>query len=198
MSASAVLFPPPSSAVSLGPHPTVFYHSKIPPCGRSLSFLNPRAAPLLTTPPPAILCTALGAIQLGSKTAFTDLVGSFIILSTASYALAILPHVLTGRSHVPKGAFWMGGAGYLVNIVAVVLIMFFNTMFCFRTYLFRTFPISSLHANAFLLRSLRLPNHCLDDELQQCNPGWGCLSYDSMVVHARGVEVRGSEADPLL
>lgn len=140
MSASAVLFPPPSSAVSLGPHPTVFYHSNIPPCARWLSSLNPRATPLLTTPPPAVLCTALGAIQLGSKTAFTDLVGSFIILSTASYALAILPHVLTGRSHVPKDAFWMGGAGYFVNIVAVVLIIFFNTMFCFRTYMFQTRP----------------------------------------------------------
>ena len=33
----------------------------------------------------AVLCTAFGAIQLGSKTAFTDLVGSFIILTTASY-----------------------------------------------------------------------------------------------------------------
>lgn len=119
------------------------------------------AITLLTSPPLAVLCTALGAIQLGSKTAFTDLVGSFIILSTASYACAILPHVLTGRSHVPKGPFWMGRAGYLVNIVAVVLIIFFNIMFCFRAYLFPPLPFHFysrdglprfailLHANAF-------------------------------------------------
>ena len=37
----------------------------------------------------AVLCTAFGAIQLGSKTAFLDLVGSFIILTTMSYFLAM-------------------------------------------------------------------------------------------------------------
>ena len=85
----------------------------------------------------AILCTAFGAIQLGSKTAFTDLVGSFIILTTVSYALAILPHMLTRRSNVPQGPFWMGKAGYFVNGTAVTLIVFFNIMFCFRKYLFQ-------------------------------------------------------------
>lgn len=34
---------------------------------------------------PAFVITCLGAIQLGSKTAFTDLVGSFILLTTVSY-----------------------------------------------------------------------------------------------------------------
>lgn len=81
---------------------------------------------------PAILCSAFGAIQLGSKTAFTDLVGSFIILTTVSYGLAILPHILTRRKNVPRGPFWMGSAGYLVNGVAVLLIIIFNIFFCFR------------------------------------------------------------------
>jgi len=80
----------------------------------------------------AILCSAFGAIQLGSKTAFTDLVGSFIILTTASYALAIGPHLFTGRKNVPQGPFWMGSAGYAVNAIALMSIIFFDIMFCFR------------------------------------------------------------------
>ena len=79
----------------------------------------------------AILCTAFGAIQLGSKTAFLDLVGSFIILTTVSYFLAIFPHLLSGRASVPRGWFWMGKAGFLVNGVACVLIIFFDIFFCF-------------------------------------------------------------------
>ncbi|KAF7358311.1 putative choline transport protein [Mycena venus] len=55
-----------------------------------------KASARLSCPVPAtvfcgILTTAFGAIQLGSKTAFADLGGSFIILSTTSYAMAILP-----------------------------------------------------------------------------------------------------------
>ncbi|KAJ6559305.1 amino acid permease-domain-containing protein [Mycena sp. CBHHK59/15] len=33
--------------------------------------------------------------------------GSFVILSTTSYAMAILPHLLSGRKNVPQGPFWM-------------------------------------------------------------------------------------------
>jgi choline transport protein len=83
----------------------------------------------------AVFCTALGAITLGSKTAFQDLAGSFIILTTTSYACAIAPHLLTGRKNVPPGPFWMGKWGFPVQAVAVVLIIFFNVMFCFRKFL---------------------------------------------------------------
>ena len=78
----------------------------------------------------SILTTGFGAIQLGSTTAFTDLVGSFIILTSTSYLLAILPHILTKRANVPPGPFWMGASGYIVNGLACVLIAFFNTFFC--------------------------------------------------------------------
>ncbi|TID24102.1 putative choline transport protein [Venturia nashicola] len=78
-----------------------------------------------------ILCCAFGAISLGSKTAFSDLVGSFIILTSTSYACAIAPHLLTGRKNVPPGPFWMGKAGFIVQGITVVLIIFFNIMFCF-------------------------------------------------------------------
>lgn len=82
-----------------------------------------------------VLCIAFGAISLGSKTAFADLVGSFIILTTTSYACAIAPHLLTGRKNVPPGPFWMGKAGFFVQGITVVLIVFFNIMFCFRKFI---------------------------------------------------------------
>ncbi|KAF2268249.1 putative amino acid transporter [Lojkania enalia] len=90
----------------------------------------------LSCPIPAtLLCTiislGLGAIPLGSPTAFSVLAGSFIILTSTSYALCIAPNLLTGRKNVPKGPFHMGNAGFAVNGAAVILIIFFNTFFCF-------------------------------------------------------------------
>lgn len=79
----------------------------------------------------AILTTGLGAIQLGSKTAFSSLVGSFIILTTSSYFLAFFPNLLTGRKYVPKGPFYMGKFGFVINGIACTLIVFFNVFFCF-------------------------------------------------------------------
>ena len=76
----------------------------------------------------AVLCTAFGAIQLGSKTAFLDLVGSFIILTTMSYFLAIFPHLLSKRQSLPPGPFWMGNLGFIVNGIACTLIIFFVSL----------------------------------------------------------------------
>lgn len=90
------------------------------------------SCPIPATVLAAIFTTGFGAISLGSATAFADLVGSFIILTTASYFLAIFPHLITGRKNVPKGPFWMGKYGYLINGISVVLIIFFNILFCFR------------------------------------------------------------------
>ncbi|KAF6220398.1 hypothetical protein HO133_002830 [Letharia lupina] len=107
------------------------------------------SCPVPATVLAAFLCTCFGAIQLGSKTAFTDLVGSFIILTTMSYALAIGPHLFTGRKNVPKGPFWMGSAGYAVNAIAVLLIVFFNIMFCFP-YVYPTTE-STMNYNSVIL-----------------------------------------------
>ncbi|KAF2681122.1 amino acid transporter [Lentithecium fluviatile CBS 122367] len=90
----------------------------------------------LSCPVPATLLCAflslcLGAIPLGSSTAFTVLAGSFIILTSASYAIAIAPNLFTSRKYMPKGPFHMGTAGYYVNAAAVLLIIFFDTMYCF-------------------------------------------------------------------
>ena len=86
----------------------------------------------------AVLTVALGAITVGSKTAFTDLTGSFIILTSTSYAMAIVANVVTGRQNFPRGEFYMGHIGYYVNILTVLLITFFNIMFCFPP----TYPTS--------------------------------------------------------
>jgi len=103
------------------------------PFPRTLGRVNETlSCPVPATVVSAVLCSGLGAISLGSKTAFTDLVGSFIILTGTSYLLAILPHLLTGRKSIRPGPFWMGKAGYVVNALACLLIVFFNIMFCFR------------------------------------------------------------------
>ena len=79
----------------------------------------------------AVLCSIFGAIQLGSKTAFADLVGSFIILTSMSYFLAFFPNLLTKRRNVPPGPFHMGKFGFVINGIACILIIFFNVFFCF-------------------------------------------------------------------
>lgn len=102
------------------------------PFASFFSHVNERlSCPVPATILCAVLCTALGAIQLGSATAFTDLVGSFIILTTMSYFMAFFPHLLTRRQNVPPGPFWMGRYGYVVNGVACTLIIFFNIFYCF-------------------------------------------------------------------
>lgn len=89
------------------------------------------SCPIQATVLTGLLTTALGAITLGSKTAFSDLAGSFIILSSTSYALAFAPNLFTHRKYMPVGPFHMGKFGYAVNGIAVVLIIFFNILYCF-------------------------------------------------------------------
>jgi choline transport protein len=108
----------------------------------------------LSCPVPATLLTglltnALGAITLGSKTAFSDLAGSFVILSTASYAMCFIPNMLTGRRNIPPGAFWMGKAGFVVNGLASLFIILFNIMFCFPYALPTT--VASMNYNSVIL-----------------------------------------------
>ncbi|KZV95062.1 putative amino acid transporter [Exidia glandulosa HHB12029] len=87
--------------------------------------------PIQATVVNGILVTAFGAIALGSKVAFNDLAGSFIILTTTSYLLFIAPNLLSGRKHVPVGPFNMGPVfGPIVNGLAVALILLFNVAFC--------------------------------------------------------------------
>lgn len=82
----------------------------------------------------AVVALGLGAIPIGSSTAFLDLTGSFIILTTVSYAIPFMANVLTRRQNFPKGPFHLGKWGDAINIIAVVLITFFNIFYCFRKF----------------------------------------------------------------
>jgi len=80
----------------------------------------------------AVVNTLLGCIYLGSSTGFSAFVGSFVVLSCLSYPAAILPHLLSGRSTVTPGWFWMKGAvGFIVNAVACGYVIVFTVIFFF-------------------------------------------------------------------
>lgn len=79
-----------------------------------------------------IICTILGCIYVGSSTAFSAFVGSFVVLTTLSYLAAILPHLLSRRSNIDPGWFWMKGVwGFIVNGVACGYMIVFIVIFCF-------------------------------------------------------------------
>lgn len=80
----------------------------------------------------AVVATVLGCIYLGSSTAFSAFVGSFVVLSSLSYLAAILPHLLRRRAGITPGWFWMKGpVGFVVNALACVYIFAFVIIFCF-------------------------------------------------------------------
>lgn len=96
-----------------------------------------------------IFATGLGAIPLGSSTAFIDLTGSFIILTTVSYAIPIVANMLTNQKYLPKGPFQLGrgATSRFVGWGAVVLIMFFNVFYCFREYFLLYFTLLLVHVS---------------------------------------------------
>jgi choline transport protein len=76
----------------------------------------------------------MGAIPLFSSGAFLALTGSFIILTTVSYAIPFAANMASGRQYFPKGPFNLGQYGYVINGLAVIFIAFFDVMFCFREF----------------------------------------------------------------
>ena len=76
--------------------------------------------------------TCLGAIYVGSTTAFNAFVGSFVVFSTLSYVGAILPHLLTRRKYMNPGPFWMKGTpGLVMHALACGYMIVFIVIFCF-------------------------------------------------------------------
>lgn len=90
------------------------------------------SCPVYSTLFVSVIATGLGAIPLGSPTAFINLTGSFIVLTTVSYAIPFIANLATGRRYFPAGPFHLGKFGYLINGLAVLFIIFFDIMFCFR------------------------------------------------------------------
>ncbi|OJJ53815.1 hypothetical protein ASPSYDRAFT_161834 [Aspergillus sydowii CBS 593.65] len=102
------------------------------PLARWIGAVSPRwESPLYATLACGILLTGIGAIYVGSLTAFNAFIGSFAVLTTVSYLLAILPHALSGRKRIRPGPFWMGRAGMAVNLVACGYIAVTVVIYCF-------------------------------------------------------------------
>ncbi|KAL8670270.1 MAG: hypothetical protein Q9168_005189 [Polycauliona sp. 1 TL-2023] len=79
-----------------------------------------------------VVSTVLSAIFVASDAAFNAFAASYAIFSTLSYLAAILPHLLSRRSHVEPGEFWMRGwVGYAVNIIGCLYMMVFIVIYCF-------------------------------------------------------------------
>lgn len=88
--------------------------------------------PLNATLSCGVVVTVLGAIYVGSLTAFNAFIGSFVVLSASSFVAAILPNLLTKRKHVRPGPFFMKGAlGYVVAGLASAYLIVFNVIYCF-------------------------------------------------------------------
>ncbi|KAI8955534.1 putative amino acid transporter [Xylaria longipes] len=96
-----------------------------------------------------IFATGLGAIPLGSSSAFLALTGSFIVLTTVSYAIPFTANVLTGRKYFPPGPFHLGKLGNGINLIAVLLIALFDIFFFFPYSLPTT--VESMNYNSVIL-----------------------------------------------
>ena len=104
------------------------------PFSNQLSKIHPALdVPIITTLLTAVLVTILGCIYIGSLTAFNAFVGSFVIMSSASYIAAILPHLLTGRKNITYGTFHLnrGPLGYICNAVACGYMIVWFVIYCF-------------------------------------------------------------------
>ncbi|KAI1378604.1 amino acid transporter [Hypoxylon crocopeplum] len=79
----------------------------------------------------SVIATGLGAIPLGSSSAFLALTGSFIVLTSVSYIIPFTANMITGRKYFPAGPFHLGKFGYGINLMAVLLTTMFDIFFCF-------------------------------------------------------------------
>lgn len=160
------------------------------PFSKYFSQVNEKlSCPIQATVLCAVLCTGFGAIQLGTKAGFNALVGSFIILTTMSYLLAILPHLLSKRQNTPKGPFWMGDAGFVVNGIACVLIVFFNIFFCFPY----AYPVAVSVMNCEFCWPLNLLNEADDNNRELSHLRWCLGSHGILVGCALAVTLLGPE-----
>lgn len=90
-------------------------------------------SPLYATLCCGCLSTCIGAIYVGTTTAFNAFIGSFILLTTSSFLLCIVPHLLHRRNIITPGPFWLGNYGYAINIIASPYMVVFFVIYCFPT-----------------------------------------------------------------
>lgn len=93
------------------------------PFAKYIGAISPTwGSPLYATFACGVFLTAVGAIYVGSLTAFNAFIGSFVQLTTFSYFVSIFPHLMTGRKNIRPGPFWMGKFGTVINVIACVYI----------------------------------------------------------------------------
>lgn len=120
------------------------------PLSGAFSYVNEDlSCPVTSTLFVAVVATGLGAIPLGSPTAFLNLTGSFIILTTVSYAIPFVANLISGRKYFPPGPFHLGRMGVPINITAVAFITLFDILYCFP-YLVPT-TAESMNYNSVIL-----------------------------------------------
>ncbi|KAI1136099.1 amino acid transporter [Hypoxylon sp. FL0543] len=107
------------------------------------------SCPIYATLFVSIIATGLGAIPLGSSSAFLALTGSFIVLTTVSYAIPFVANLVTGRKYFPPGPFHLGKFGYVINSIAILLITMFDILFCFPYAIPTT--VESMNYNSVIL-----------------------------------------------
>ena len=118
---------------------------KATPFGNFLSRVDPRwRNPFNATFVCGCISTLLGCIYIGSTTAFNAFVGSFVLLTTSSYLAVLLPHILSRRSNIMPGPFWMNGVlGYTIHGLSCLYIAVFIVIFCFPY----TLPVQASNMN---------------------------------------------------
>ncbi|KAK5030998.1 hypothetical protein LTR13_008011 [Exophiala sideris] len=102
------------------------------PFPKYLGKVSPKLGmPFVATITCGCLVTVLGCIYEGSTTAFNAFVGSFVLMSSASYIAAILPHLLTGRKNIHFGPFRLGKLGIVFNFIACGYMIVWFVIYCF-------------------------------------------------------------------
>ncbi|GAB7353252.1 hypothetical protein MBLNU459_g3762t1 [Dothideomycetes sp. NU459] len=103
------------------------------PFSDTLGVISPRwGNPFAATVVCGCISTILGLIYIGSSVAFNAFVGSFVVLTTASYLAAILPHLLGGRKNITPGPFWMPRiVANVFGAIACSYMLVFIVIYCF-------------------------------------------------------------------
>lgn len=96
--------------------------------GRLDTMKSPFNASLLAS----IACILLGCLYLAAEEAFNTITGSFVIFISLSYLAPLLPYLVSGRTTVTPGYFWVPGTlGIVVCALACGYLTTFSVIFCF-------------------------------------------------------------------
>ncbi|EXJ93406.1 hypothetical protein A1O1_01798 [Capronia coronata CBS 617.96] len=109
------------------------------PFSEYLSHLDERTqSPIRATPLSSFLSIAYGAIYIGSPVAFSSIVASSIMMLITTYCLPQAVLAIRGRHHLPPRPFDLGRAGWTLNALAPIMVVFAFVILSFPT----TLPVT--------------------------------------------------------